>query len=237
MRLTHVVTLVLLTLLLLAFSTSAMADSFALPVTNGFTTCPTFSGVTECAIVNLTINPSGKAVFTVTSLLNGYQFDTFGFNYTGGGTLALVGASGAINTSDPSYGLSGPGSFAQDGFGKFTYLFDTGVNGGSTGSNCQVTASGVASAGCIFSITLSGSSLSTSLFESLSSGGAGNGNVYYAGHVAGSTCTGYVGGPANSGTSNGTSGCVPPVPEPATFMLLGPGLGAIGFMIRRKLGK
>jgi PEP-CTERM motif-containing protein len=241
MKPTRVLALTLLAVLVFGMSTSAMADTFTLSVTNGFVNpCPAWG----CASVSVTIpgasspNFGSQATITVTSLLNGYQFDNFGFNFTGNGSLSLKGSTGAVDPSDPQYGLSGPGTFQLNGFGTFAYLFGTGINGGSTGSNCVVSGTGVAGSGCTFAITLNGTGLTTTgLFESLSGGNAGDGNVFFAGHTAGSTCTGFVGGPATGNTQNGSSSCTS-VPEPGSFMLFGVGLSALGsFVLRRKLRK
>jgi hypothetical protein len=193
--------------------------TFTLNFTNGFiATCP--SG--GCATVNI-VATGTQATITVSSLLSGYQFDSFGFNLSSG-TITSFSSSGTVNTANPNYGLGAPpaGPWALNGFGKFQYVFDTGINGGSTGGNCVVT-SGSPSAGCTFVLTLNGTGLTSyQLFEVLSSGGAGDGNAWFAGHVAGSTCTGFVGGGNPSGNTNGSSGCGPvQTPEPNTLSLLG----------------
>jgi len=214
--------------------------SFTLNYTNGFTTCPAGG----CASVNIVASGT-QATITVSSLLSGYQFDSFGFNLSSG-TITSFTSSGAVNTTNSQYGLSAPpaGPWAQNGFGKFQYVFDTGINGGSTGGNCIVT-SGSPSAGCTFALTLNGTGLTSyQLFQVLSSGGAGDGNTWFAGHVAGSTCTGFVGGGNPSGNTNGSSGCTPvQAPEPNTLSLLGLGLFSVlmvlfvrgrGLLVRRQ---
>jgi len=192
--------------------------------TNGFTTCPTGG----CASVNIITNGLGTgATITVSSLLNGYQFDSFGFNLANGSTITAFTSSGTVNTTDPNYGLNGPGSFSQNGFGKFAFVFGTGINGGSTGGNCVVTG-GSPGSGCTFALTLTGTGLtSASVFQVLSSGNAGDGNAWFSGHVAGSACTGFVGGGNATGNTNGTSGCGTPVSEPSSLSLLGLGMLAL----------
>jgi len=62
-------------------------------------------------------------------------------------------------------------------------------------------------------------------YVNLSTGNAGEGNVYFAAHVAGfstQVTSGYFGGSA-------------PVPEADTYAMLLAGLGLVGFAARRKL--
>jgi hypothetical protein len=192
--------------------------TFTLNFTNGFTTCPAGG----CAKVEINAS-GGTAVITVTSLLAGYQFDKFGFNLASSvGPVTLSSASGTVVS--PGYALGGAAQV--DGFGVFNYVFQTGVNGGSTGGDCKVTG-GTPSAGCTFKFTLTGAGLtSASVFEILSTGGAVDGHAWFDGHVAGPSCTGYVGGGNTTGLHNGTSGCVS-TPEPNTLSLLSSGLVAI----------
>src|ERR1700752_425536 len=97
---------------------------------------PACSSGSPCASVSLDVSSTGNtATFTVTSLNNGYVFDTFGFNAETGATgtqgsgsllnLSLLSSSGEVNS--PS--LGGLGN--EDGWGKFDYHFSTGKNGGS----------------------------------------------------------------------------------------------------------
>lgn len=198
----------------------ALADSFYLTGTNSSTNVPC-SSAAPCAEV--TVATSGDtATFTVTSLDSGYIFDTFGFNYTGPGTLTLTSSSGEV--SSPT--LNGSGN--EDGWGSFDYNFVTGENGGSSGTDCVVTA-GSPSAGCSFSFTVtdtSGATLTTSEFESATVGANGTGD--FAGHLAApNNFTGYVGDSTPLGSTS-------PVPEPSSLALLGSSvLGAAGVLRRR----
>ncbi len=205
-----------LVLCLAGFSSVAIADStqsWYLTGSNDQSAVPCTSAV-PCAEVNLDVNGS-TAIFTVTSLLNGYIFDTFGFNTINGVSVSLVSASGEVG----SYSLGGSGN--EDGWGSFKYNFDTGKSGGSDGGDCVNQG-----AGCTFTFTLSSaSSLTLADFEKLSSGGAGSG--FFAGHLAnGNGNTGYV----------GDTQPFTPVSEPASMAILIPGmLAGVGFLRRRVL--
>jgi hypothetical protein len=202
-----------------AASQPALADSFFLVGTNDTTGAPCSMSV-PCAEVTVTAS-GNTATFTVSSLDNGYVFDTFGFNFTGAGTLSLSGTpTGEV--SSPSLGGSGN----EDGWGSFNYNFNTGKSGGSSGGDCIVTA-GVPGAGCTFSFTVMDTPsaiLTASEFESLSSGGSGSG--FFAGHVAASGGSGYVGDSVPVLSS--------PVPEPSSLMLLGTGALTLAGLVRRR---
>jgi len=229
-------------------SGSAMADDIdVLLHTNGFATCPTYG----CATVNVHITNSSSATITVVSLLNGYQFDNFGFNLVS--TSSITGFSATVaGVSNPSgdslSGMPTGGSYNLNGFGNFDFLYNTGLNGGSTGSNCVVTVgsggtTATGSTGCKFVLTLTGAGLSLNAFNLVSGGNAAEGNVLYAGHLASASCTGYVGGgqlgTSGTETDTGTTGTggacgTTTTPEPAGLMLLGSGLSAMGLLFRRK---
>jgi hypothetical protein len=161
------------------------------------------------------VNTAGTtATFTVTSLLNGYVFDTFGFNSSA--TVALVAGSGTGELG--SYSLTA-GSITEDGWGKFDYEFETGKTGGSNGTDCVVT-SGSPGGGCTFSFEVSGTGLTLADFEVASSGDSGS--------------TDFVGHMANEASSGGYAGDAV-APEPTSLVLFGSGLLGVGLVLRRRL--
>jgi hypothetical protein len=198
-------------------SQPALADTFFLTGSN--TAVVPCSVSVPCGEVSVTTS-GNTATFTVSSLDSGFVFDTFGFNFTGAGTLSLSSATGEVNS--PSLGGSGN----EDGFGTFTYNFNTGETGGSNGPDCVVTG-GVPGAGCTFTFTVMDSlpgALTTSEFEALSSGGSGSGD--FAGHLA---------APAgNTGFVGDAVGSTSPVPEPSSLMLLGTGALTLAGLVRRR---
>ena len=158
-----------------------------------------------CAEVTIDVNNAGtNATFTVSSLLNGWVFDTFGFN-TGGVAVSLVSGSGEVG----AYSLGG--SKNEDGWGSFEHTFDTGKSGGSDGADCKGNP-GSPGPGCTFSFQLSGTSLSLATFENASTGG--NGSGFFAGHTASDANSGYAGDSMQFNS----------IPEPGMMMILTPGL-------------
>jgi len=174
------------------------------------------SSAAPCAQVTVDVNNAGNtATFTVSSLLNGYVFDSFGFNSSA--TVALVAGSGTGELG--TYSLTGPGSITEDGWGKFDYEFDTGKTGGSNGGDCVVT-SGSPGTGCTFSFVVSGTGLTVTDFEVASSGDSGS--------------TDFVGHMANGANSGGYAGDAV-APEPTSLVLFGSGLLGVGLVLRRRL--
>ncbi|MGA8870628.1 MAG: hypothetical protein WB460_05800 [Candidatus Acidiferrales bacterium] len=194
------------------------ADTVSLDLTNGFVTCP----VGGCAEVTIDVTSSTSATLEFTSLLDGYQFDTVGFNITGGtitGIAPPTPKSGGTNL---------------DGFGTFGYVYLTGNNGGSTGSDCNGT---MADAACDFTLTITGTGLSAADFETV-----GSADTWFAGHLASADCTGFVGGggPATSNPDDNGACSSTSVPEPGTSGMLSIGLVGLlllglGFSSRRRL--
>lgn len=159
-------------------------------------------------LVTISDNVNGNIDFVVQTLapLNGnmgsnFGIESFGFNTTQNVSLANIVAPAGWTLQTTKN---------QDGFGKFTDVANT------TG---QSRADPL-----MFSIT--GISGDTPMdYVNLSSGNAGEGNVFFAAHVAGLSTqvqSGYFGGSA-------------PVPEADTYALLLAGLGLVGFAARRKL--
>ena len=158
--------------------------------------------------VTISDNINGNIDFLVQTLapLSGnagtnYGIDSFGFNTLQSVSLANISglAGWTLQTTQN-----------QDGFGNFTDVVNT------TG---QFRVDPLT-----FSITgISGDTPMS--YVNLSTGNAGEGNVFFAAHVAGlstQVTSGYFGGSA-------------PVPEADTYAMLLAGLGLVGFAARRKL--
>src|SRR5579872_3370728 len=79
----------------------AYADTTQTWVLTGSNGAPPCSASSPCAKVTIDINSAGtQATFTVTSLVNNYIFDTFGFNAKSGGSvlsLSLGSSSGEVS--------------------------------------------------------------------------------------------------------------------------------------------
>jgi len=214
----------IVSVLLVCFATltgTAMADSSQTWDLIGSNGAPACNATTPCARVTIDVN-GNMANFTVSSLFNGWIFDTFGFNTLS--TVPALGFGGASGEIGPGANLQGPGSFTEDGWGKFTYNFNTGESGGANGSDCVVTA-GHPGPGCtfVFSVT-STTALTLADFEVASSGGTGSG--FFAGHEASSN---------NSGFSGNSQPISTPISEPAALAVVVPGLLVVFRQLRRRV--
>jgi hypothetical protein len=199
-------------LLVLALLVSAAPPAAATPVsvTYQFTDdhCTGGCGLTSPAgSVTLTDASPGDGIVTVQVTLPS------GFNFQGGNSSVLTGlvfnstvALTSSNISNVSSGLFQftTGPLHQDGFGDFQYGFD--CTGCTSGSRSNPTS---------LSFTVTATGLTISSFHTL-----GSANTYFSAEVIGST--------GNTGPI-GTA----PVPEPASMMLFGSGLLALGGFMRR----
>ena len=211
MQMSHVVAAVSLFAALGSAPASAVSVSYSLDQSN----IGSLPDGTNYLQVTITSTIAGAASFSVAPVygftqLSNFGIQAFGFNYSGPNTLA----SGDF-TLPSGWSVDLPPPSAMDGFGKFEYTIQDG------GSNRQSPLT--------FSVTnLGGATASQTLsyFAELSTGGAGQGNQYFAAHLAdfqsGSDTSGYFGG-------------VTPVPEADTYAMLLAGLGLVGFAVRRKL--
>jgi hypothetical protein len=196
----------------------AAVVSYVLNQTNGN---PTLLDGIPYATVSIDDNTANTLTFSVTVLspltsLAGANFgiQAFGFNVTG--TNPLLDATGtntqwtlpALWQADVS-----PPPNQMDGFGQFENMVSTTGTGRLSSLSFQLKNTG----------------LTLSRFAEASAGGAGEGNVYFAGHIAGFNAP-------NGLTSAYFGGSdVAPVPLVGPIWLLASGLVPImGFMRRRR---
>ncbi len=199
-------------LICLSFAaTSAFADS----QTWNFTGTSSQTGApcsTAAPCGQVTLTTSGDfATFTVTSLLTGYVFQLFDFNYAGPWyALSITSSSGVgvFNQCSPSC--------INNGWGDFNQV----VQSTRTPSGCIVTG-GVPGPGCTMTFTVrcnDKASCNMSDFTIMQSGALGSG--YFSGTLY---------------HNSDFRGEVGRIDEPATFSVLGSGLLAAAGILRRRL--
>ncbi len=188
---------------------SARADLYVFDTSNGDSN-PGPYGTVE-------VTGGGSQVVIDIKVASGYQLNSFGFNVAAGTTLLATPFSLALTGSTagaaswgyvPGNNSSGVGNQTQalDGFGKYSYQV-------SNNSDTNVTEA---------VLTISGSGLSLSQFEGLSSGGN---SAVFAAHLK----------PLNGQGTFFYAAHLVPVPEPATFAIAGLGaLGFLGYGLRRR---
>jgi len=159
--------------------------------------------------VTISDGAAGAIDFTITTLAglpSTAKMDQFGFNPASPITLSAANVSGLPT----GWSLLGAGN--MDGFGGFSVRPDT--NGAATRVSTLT-----------FSIVgITGDTINS--YANLSTGTAGQGNTFFAAHVAGLT--------NDPNVTSGYFGGSTPVPVPAAAWLLGSGLIGLAGVARRK---
>ena len=165
--------------------------------------------------VEITSTSAGTANFNVTPVYafatdSNYGLQSFAFNYSGSASSLTFS-----NLAD-GWSVNGPPASALDGFGKFEYIVEG--NGNNRQAPLTFTVSG-----------LGGDTTAQTLnyFSELSSGNSGQGNQFFAAHLAGFS-------DLSVGSGDFAGSTLAPVPEPETYAMLLAGLGLMGALARRR---
>jgi hypothetical protein len=185
----------------------ASADVFNINADNGAPGC---TSVNSCGTVTVTFSAGVVHVAIATNSPYGVfgNNDTFGFN--------VVGTTTGVTMSNFSNGLfnGNGGSGNEDGWGSFAFRVD-GPGGSSAVSSLS------------FDVTRTGDPFtSTADIEAGQSGSNAPGFTVFALHVRDNTS-------GNTGFA-GVGQATPQVPEPASLMLMGSGLGLLATRFRRR---